>query len=462
MLEIDDPGFIQGFDWGLYPEVEGFVEGEIGRFLTKHGLAKELSGRMADEASTRFIDWIDHMVLPEERVSAKKLERLGYSQVYTKEMPDGASLFKQTKTEFFPILISGRKTTEIALKPESIDHFLQMLGRGTPVEGAAYSPFRRAEIKREGDFLLSAVERRGGGGYLVREEDGEDVPEYLRTLSVFSGRKRFFETDGEGLEETGKLAESSLKRLDRARVSDAFFRSERTYWQRRNRAGQIQKARQDRLGLGWGNHDHHTYRSSRENFADLIRIFEKMGYICREKFYAGAEARWGAQILEHPICDIVVFADVDLFPEETEIDFPHRGLKHRADLGTVGLWIGLHGESILQAGMHHLEARFDFEKLRNDLPDFGVSVMKPFSDFPFLKQAFTTGEIWHVERKRLERLLKDGSITKEQYDGFVEKGAIGSHLENLQRNQGFKGFNQKSVTAIIKATDPRTYKVEHA
>jgi glycolate oxidase len=36
--------------------------------------------------------------------------------------------------------------------------------------------------------------------------------------------------------------------------------------------------------------------------------------------------------------------------------------------------------------------------------------------------------------------------------------AIGSHMENLQRKQGFKGFNQDSVTVIIKETDPRTQK----
>ena len=38
-------------------------------------------------------------------------------------------------------------------------------------------------------------------------------------------------------------------------------------------------------------------------------------------------------------------------------------------------------------------------------------------------------------------------------------GAVGSHLENLERNDGFKGFNQTGVTEIIKETDPRLLKV---
>jgi hypothetical protein len=46
-------------------------------------------------------------------------------------------------------------------------------------------------------------------------------------------------------------------------------------------------------------------------------------------------------------------------------------------LGTVGLWVGLHGESFLEAGMHHLEARFDFELLRGQLKECGVSTMQP-------------------------------------------------------------------------------------
>jgi hypothetical protein len=37
---------------------------------------------------------------------------------------------------------------------------------------------------------------------------------------------------------------------------------------------------------------------------------------------------------------------------------------------------------------------------------------------------------------------------------FCGEGAIGSHLENLERKGGFKGFNQKSVS-VIEATDPQ-------
>jgi hypothetical protein len=124
----------------------------------------------------------------------------------------------------------------------------------------------------------------------------------------------------------------------------------------------------------------------------------------------------------------------------------------------VGLWIALHGESILEAGMHHLEAQFEFDSLRDDLKaDAGIEVMKPFSDFPFLRQAFTTGERWSVDPRRLDRALQPGQIDEAQKSKFLAEGAIGSHLENLQRREGYKGFNQKSVSAIIQAVDPRLH-----
>ncbi len=105
--------------------------------------------------------------------------------------------------------------------------------------------------------------------------------------------------------------------------------------------------------------------------------------------------------------------------------------------------------------MHHLECRFDFALLRDQLAAEGVNTMKPFSDFPFLKQAFTEGERWPVSPRRAERLRHNGSITDQQAAEFTSKGAIGSHLENLQRKGGFKGFNQHAVSIIIAETDPR-------
>lgn len=450
----EDASIDSEFDWQLYPETEDFLNSIVSNFLSKNSFANNLSNRMLKETSTKFFNWIDYAIIPESKTNEKTLLELGFKKFtpVNKKCEYGKA-FKHTRSYFFPLIIGKNTKTEIVLKPEELDSFIQALGIKTKIDGKPFSRFRKAVIAEEGNYILSAVERRGYNGFSTNSKD--DISEYLDVLSMFFSRQRRFNDDNEGIKHTEKLVISALSKLDNARVSDAFFRSERAYWQRRNLSGQIQKSRQDKLGLGWGNQDHHTYRSSRQNFSKMIHIFELMGYTCREKYYAGDQAHWGAQIMEHDVCDIVVFTDVDLYSEETDVDFPHQGLKPKKTLGTVGLWVGLHGESILQAGMHHLEARFDFEGLRTDLPKFGINVMPPFSNFEFLKQAFTSGEIWGVEKSRLDKLISDSSITKEQYNIFIKNGAIGSHMENLERTKGFKGFNKSSVTKIIKATDPR-------
>ena len=72
-----------------------------------------------------------------------------------------------------------------------------------------------------------------------------------------------------------------------------------------------------------------------------------------------------------------------------------------------------------------------------------------------MKQSFTQGETWPVEPSRIAAALAAGSITAEQAERFARFGAIGSHLEILERNEGYKGFNQTGISQIIQRTDPR-------
>jgi hypothetical protein len=299
------------------------------------------------------------------------------------------------------------------------------------------------------------VERNGYRGFVAASLPAADLQNIVRSRDLWRTRRRLCATETEGFEIASGILDQVLDLAGQDLVCQLFFEEERRYWESRNHAARVQKRRQDALGLGWGNHDHHTFRSSRECFVDLNNFLLRLGFHKRERYYAGAEAGWGAQISEQSNVGIVVFADVDLMPDETQIDFSSKRLAPAPRLGTVGLWIGLHGESFLEAGMHHLEARFEFEQLRAQLERQGVHTMKPFSNFEFLRQAFTEGERWPVRNNRVEKLLRDGLVTREQAERFSREGALGSHLENLQRRGGFKGFNQKAVSVIISATDPR-------
>jgi hypothetical protein len=445
-------GSASAFDWPLCHEAERAVGALIASLVEKSPFAAALAARMRDETGNDFPEWIDHVVTTPDR--AAPLRAAGYVEENA-EVPAGATALWHPRAQLPRVLVRAGAAPELLLRVEAIADFVAAHDSGAAIEGAWGARLRRAIVREENGVRLGGVERLGCRGFVAREPEATFASAVMRARELWRTRKRDFADDADGVRHAMARLDAVLALVDRDAACELFFAEERVFWEARNRAGQMQKRRQDRLGLGWGNHDHHTFRCSRAHFADLMGFLAKLGFHKRERYYAGAEAGWGAQILEQPVAGIVVFADVDLMPDETQIDFSSQRLPPAPALRTVGLWCGLHGDSFLQAGMHHLEARFDFARLREQLAAEGVNTMKPFSDFDFLRQAFTEGERWRVRPARVEKLRAAGLISAEQAGGFLRDGAIGSHLENLQRKGGFKGFNQKSVSAIIAATDPR-------
>ena len=458
------------FDWPLCYEAEKAILAQLEAFLARNYFARQLAERMRRETGTLLLDWVDYVVLPGHREN--ELRDVGYRDDPLGDPPSNQKalwhpeamlprvIVERSAAGNNPVRLAPSPATNesplvVAIRTESISDFMAVHAIPGEPEGELLSRFRRIPISLQDETLLEAVERRGYRGSIAGRLKQGEMEAILKAQELWKTRARAFDDDEKGYHQLQSTLDRVIGLVGRDLACHLVFVEERAYWQRRNRAAQIQKMRQDRLGLGWANHDHHTFRSSRRHFVDLMVALEKLGFERRERYYAGAQAGWGAQILEQPVEGIVAFCDVDLEPEETEIDFSRRGLPPSKKLGTIGLWVGLHGESFLDAGMHHLECRFDHELLREQLATLDVNTMKPFSDLPFLKQAFTEGEKWPVRRGRAERLLHSGLIDPKQCEQFLKDGAIGSHLENLQRKGGFKGFNQKSVSVIIQATDPR-------
>ena len=430
--------------WQTCPEAADYLNQTIERLLEGNAFAQQIRQRLATDTGTRLFDWIDHLAVCDDQQDT--LVEIGF------EEHDG--VWRNSKALLPVVRFSDKQA--IAIKVDSVIDFAAAneLKDSCDVHGADSEQFMSATVAGETEFI--AIERHGYRGFVA----ADNSPLQTKAAREFYARISQRTRDGTDAE-LKNFAQSSAMLKDVSQAigmnwaCDIFFRAEREYWMSRNRAAQIQKGRQDKVGVGWANHDHHTYRCSREYFAPLVEVLELMGFQCRERFYAGEHAGWGAQVLEHPICGIVIFADVDMSSDEVAGDFSHEGLERRTDLGTVGLWCKLHGESFLQAGLHHLECQFDFDVSREQLRGEGVETMAPFTDFPHLKQAFTQGETWAVDQKRLDQLVAAGSISEEQSAKFALDGAIGSHLEILERNDGYKGFNQSGISHIISKTDPR-------
>lgn len=459
MTTADAPDALERYQWAPQPQAEAFVAGLAGRFLSHSPFGRRFKRRLYDEAAVRFVDLIDSIHVADSAAIREELAQAGF----TRRPTSGASERYVQEGGIFPaVVLEADGPMRVFVKVESVADFLSAWQKSSKIEGAPLAAIRRACVAHSAHTELWVIERHGDPGIDPAPRIAAQLLQVLEHAEAFRRRRRSFQSDEVGFAHAGRLIDAAVADLGVDRACDLFFAAEREHWQRRNRAAQVQKGRQDRLGIGWANQDHHTYRSSREHFARMIAVFEKLGFHCRERFYAGAQSGWGAQVLEQPNSGVIIFADVDLSPDELFQDFAHEGLAPRQTLGTVGLWCALHGEAFLQAGMHHLECQFDFDALKRQLEaKEGVKVMKPFTEFPYLRQAFTEGEVWPVPAERIDRLLESGRITSEQAARFRERGAIGSHLENLERNQGFKGFNQTGVSEIIARTDPRLQASQH-
>ena len=444
------------FNWQPQPQAAALLHEIVDDFLKRCPAAANLARHMRSDAGTRFFDWIDFIQAPRSSGDLRaRLQKVGFTR---KPVPGEPDCFVHEGAIFPTVVLDPSADTCVGIKVDSVVDFLAAchITDEHEIFGDPLAAMRKARVFEGDKAELWVIERHGYRGFAVPRIDPDLAVLILRHQEAFRRRTRDWDDDELGFDHVHYLVDAAVKDIGKDYACDLFFAAEREYWQRRNRAAQVQKARQDRLGLGWANHDHHTYRSSRQCFKRLIALFEKIGFKCRERFYAGAEAGWGAQVLEQAVTGITIFADVDLSDEEIKGDFAHDGLAPRKELGTVGLWCGLHGEAALQAGMHHLECQFDFNSLKDQLEAASIRTMDPFTNFPFLTQAFTEGERWPVQDRRIQRLVEQGYITAAQAHWFrMQGGAIGSHLENLERNDGFKGFNQHGVSQIIAKTDPR-------
>ncbi len=423
----DDP--LHDFHWCAQPEAAGLVHGALAAQLALAPGARRLAARLERETGIRLSDLLARLALPSPGDHTTALRAAGFQPA------DGAWRHMAGR---FPALVDGG-TPALVVRVDQQTAFRAAQGAKSTTDAELVPRWTVSDAWDGGSAATpAAAEPAVVAAFAARPRGDPDTVAAQAALLA--------------------LVDEAVASVGRDRACELFFAAERGYWQARCPAGQAQKSRQDALGIGWANHDHHTFRSSRPAFTGLIAVLEHLGLRCRERFYPGGHAGWGAQVLEHPGTGIVVFADVDMSADELRLDFAHQPFadgEAARPLGTVGLWCALHGESLFQAGLHHLACLVDFDLARRQLEAAGVVSMAPFTDFPFLRQCFTSGGTWTVDGARVERLARSGLITAAQAAQFAAHGALGAHLELIERNQGFRGFNQTGVDAIIGATDPR-------
>ena len=403
--------------------------------------------QLLEGASVRVRDIIDYIELAEADDVAR-LAAAGW-------ISDGAGV-RRNPTGLFPPVLEAERFA-LWLRVESIDLFAAVAGITVEIKGPQHGPLRRAVVAEEPGIAIGIVERSGYAGFEVPPVSPQLIRDARVHHNAFLSRRREFDTVEAGLLHTEALIERAIADLGPHWTCDFWLKAERGYWMRRCPSGRRQKTRQDAVGIGWANIDHHTYDGSRRHFRHTIRLLEKLGYERREMLYAGELAGWGSQVLEQPVIGSTIFADVDLAPEELKIDFAHEPLPELPKHRRAGFLSELLGESILEAGLNHVAGLYDQRALRHQLEADGLRFMAPFSDFPHLYQELTTGDWAAVDPRRVDALEAAGHIGAAEAESLRLDGSIITHLENIERNDGYKGFNREGIDSVLRKLDPRAY-----
>lgn len=433
--------------WTTEPEAEALLWTILEDRLARSPHAEAFRQRLLRQTGVRLRDILDHLTFDDDQLE-QSIERAGWRRGETAWIHPGG---------YFPAFVRRDGADESWFMVESVDLFAATIPSSRPIEGSQHGPARRVAAFEAAGCLFGAFERAGYDGYEIPEPDARQARAARIHLQAFLSRRRHFDRVEQGLDHAEQLVDQAVDDLGADWACDLWLRAERAFWTLRCHAGRVQKQRQDRVGIGWANIDHHTYDGSRRHYRRTIRILTKLGYSLREMLYAGELAGWGSQILEQPILKSTIFADVDLAPEELTIDFAHEDLPELPKHRRAGLLSALHGESILEAGLNHVAGLYDRRELAGQLDRQGIAMMAPFSDFGHLYQQLTHGSWVAVDPVRVDRLEREGHLPADEAEKIRLNGAILSHLENIERNDGFKGFNREGIDTVLRKLDPRAY-----
>ena len=267
------------FDWPLAEQAEEFLRQRIAGFLLANRCAATLAQRMSQETATDFFEWVDHLVLAPDQ--EQELSKVGFVHDKQAEAPAGEAVYEHPRATLPRVLVrtgSGRQPFVVALRPEFVADFIARNNLAAEPLGEPMSRYRRVVVAEENGTRLEAVERRAYRGFIPAPLGNGELEAVVQARELWRTRQRLFDEDSDGFKAAKRILACVVELVGRDLACQSFFEAERAYWESRNQAARLQKHRQDQLGLGWGNHDHHTFRCSREHFAELIDFLVGLGF----------------------------------------------------------------------------------------------------------------------------------------------------------------------------------------
>jgi hypothetical protein len=428
--------------WRGQQAAQGIIENIIEECTKRSAYLLELKKNLESTTSTHFIQWIDHLEIGGSLEFEEKLIDAGFIRESTTHhgctFSHRGAKFPRISVvdEMYPFL-------GLALRVDSIADYCSVHSIHSWIDGAPGASYRKCCILRENGLFLFLVERKQNRVMEPSVLPGNLLVEQILLKEKWQMRPRIAHDEIEELDYLRHailVGEEMAASLGENEAAHIFFHGEQLTFQVKNRAFEIQKMRQDSFGLGMQNVSHMTLRSSRRHFTQALRLMEVLGFSLREKFFKGNGFGIGTFVLEQQESGLVVLLEVDISHEEVHASSIHKPFLEWAQLGEVGLWCALHGESLLQGGPHNIGIECAPPAMESDLKNWGVSCMTLPTMEHCLHESCTVGEIWKVAPFRLHNLIKRNLMSEDKAQQILALGFEGSHLTLLYRESGYKGF----------------------
>lgn len=377
--------------------------------------AQLLDRRLRTACAVRLKDIVDHIRCPPDPMFAAS----GWRR-------HGATLLRAPHPTL-PDVVEDAEFA-IALRVECVERFLAASGIEARIEGAQHGPYRSARIFRSRDASFHVVERHGWAAHAVPALGERKLRRARLHQQIFRTRRRQFQSEARAIAHTLRLAEAAAADLGGAWAGALFLRAEREYWLARCLPALGQHQRQIAAGLGWCSVSHHAYACSREHFADTLRLLETLGHRRMSLVRSHDGANWGAELLDASATAAAPYTllCLDLAAHEHTLKGAEAGLSPLTWLGPPGLWCGLHGESLLEAGLCCVSAAYDLSALPHDVDTAAQSARARL-------RAAMHGEHQAVDPRRVATLERARYIPRPQAEMHSLYGAVGAQFEAFQR-----------------------------
>src|SRR5437588_4501643 len=80
LMPVTSANPLESFQWQRQPKAEALVRGVVNEFLSDNTMAAKFARRMKEETGTRFVDWVDHLRLPDTASTRQSLADAGYAE----------------------------------------------------------------------------------------------------------------------------------------------------------------------------------------------------------------------------------------------------------------------------------------------------------------------------------------------------------------------------------------------